>query len=118
MIGVPISEVFDEQTFILGYHRRRRHRDFGVRAIFSEHVELKSVGDTASAGFHFDHVAIAFDHVTELVVRIRAEQSFDEFGSDSVSIFDRSDHSRPVVQFWHQHDAGACLEQLDQPGPD
>ena len=42
LIDVHIWEVFDEQAFILGHGRCRHNRDFGVRAIFSEHVEFES----------------------------------------------------------------------------
>lgn len=107
-MGVHIWEVSDEQAFILGHNCCGRHRDCCIRAVFSEHVEPQSVRDAASAGFHVDHV-------TQFVVGVRADQSFDEFSLDAVSVLDRSDRGRPVIQFRHRHqyDAGACLEQFD-----
>ena len=57
LTDVHICEVSDEQAFILGHDCRSCHRDFGLRPVLSEHVELKSVRDAASAGFHVAQLA-------------------------------------------------------------
>ena len=122
MIGVHIREVSDEQAFILGYDRRSRDRDIGLRAVFSEHIQLDPVHDATSAGLHRDagHVdAIRCDVDTLIqLVGIRADQSFDEFGPDAVSVFGRSGRRRPIDQFryGHQHHASAGFGHFDQSG--
>ncbi|GAA0009165.1 hypothetical protein BRDID11004_05940 [Bradyrhizobium diazoefficiens] len=83
----------DGQAFILGYDGCCRDRDFGSCAIFSEHVELQSVNYAASAGFHLDD-AVLFN-----TFGIRADQSFDQFGPDAVSVIDRPERCRPNDQF-------------------
>lgn len=82
-------EVSDEQAFILGHDCRGRARDFGVRAVFSEHVELHSVRDAATEGLHPD--AVLFDVDTVEFVGFNSDQSFEQLDSDPVSIVDRPD---------------------------
>lgn len=87
MLFGDIRRISDEQAFVLGHDRRSRPRDFGSCAIFSEHVELQSVGYAASAGFHIGAAAVLFDFdtVVQLPFGIRADQSF-EFGPDAASV--------------------------------
>ena len=89
MIGVHIWEVSDEQASILGHDRCGRARDFGVRAVFSEHVELHSVRDAATEGLHID--ALLFDVDTVEFVGLGSDKSFEQLGSNPVPIVDRPD---------------------------
>ena len=89
MIGVHIWEVTDEQAFIFGHDGCGRHRDFGARAVFSEHVELRTVRDAATEGLHID--AVLFDVDAFEFVGLGSNQSFEQLGSDPVSVVDRPD---------------------------
>jgi hypothetical protein len=105
----------DEQPFIVGYDRGSRIGDFGFRAIFSEHVELQSVCDAASAGLHIDNtVFVDVATVFKLLLRGDADQSFNEFGPDAASVLDQPERRRPNDQFRarRQHDAGAHVAQF------
>ena len=88
LIGVHIREVSDEQAFILGHDRCGCHRDFGIRAIVSEHVELHSVRNAAK-GLHGD--AVLFDVGTLEFVGLGSDHSLGQLGSEPVAIIDQPD---------------------------
>jgi hypothetical protein len=107
--------VLDEHAIIVGHDCRRRARDLGSRAIFSDYVEPQSVGSAASAGFHIN-CAVLFDvdAVVQFFFRIRADQSIDEFGSDAAFVIDWTERGRPNVQprYGHHCYTGAPAEQF------
>ncbi|MGX1150687.1 hypothetical protein [Bradyrhizobium ottawaense] len=78
----------DEQAFILGNDRCRRHRDFGIRAIISEHVELHSVRNAAK-GLHGD--AVLSDVDTLEFIGLGSDHSLEQLGSEPVAIIDQPD---------------------------